>query len=99
MQITSFPGFGHPRLIPLFLDGCMSKQHQNYKRSCILALTNALRVWGCQSILEKHLRVISKAILAAASDRDPNGKYFFGDSLLSLLILVNHFVISMHLIC
>lgn len=72
MQITSFPGFGHPRLIPLFLDGCMSKQHQNYKRSCILALTNALRVWGCQPMLEKHLRVISKAILAAASDRDPN---------------------------
>jgi hypothetical protein len=45
-------------------------------------------------MLEKHLRVISKAILAAASDRDPNGKYFFGGSLLSLLISMYHFVIS-----
>lgn len=74
MQITAFPGVGYPRTLTLFLDGCTGKHHPNYKRSCVIALTNALRVWSCESILEKSLKVISKAVMSAATDRDPQGK-------------------------
>lgn len=73
MQITSFPGLGYPRLLPLFNDGCTGKHHPNYKRSCVIALTNALRVWMCQAILERNLKAISKAVMSAATDRDPQG--------------------------
>jgi hypothetical protein len=38
-----------------------------------MALTNALRMWSCESILEKSLRAISKAVMSAATDRDPQG--------------------------
>lgn len=73
MQITAFPGVGYPRTLALFLDGCTGKHHPNYKRSCVMALTNALRMWSCESILEKSLRAISKAVMSAATDRDPQG--------------------------
>jgi hypothetical protein len=74
MQITSFPGLGYPRTLTLFLDGCTGKHHPNYKRSCVMALTNALRAWMCEPILEKNVKAISKAVMSAATDRDPQGK-------------------------
>jgi hypothetical protein len=39
-----------------------------------MALTNALRAWMCEPILEKNVKAISKAVMSAATDRDPQGK-------------------------
>ena len=71
VQSICVTSVGHPRILTMLCEDIVDKKskNNNRRRAAVMGLTAALRVWDESCI--KNVELISNAVKAANSDRDP----------------------------